>query len=38
MNCERCGKKLSRRTARQVEGELLCSACLFPPLKKGLLA
>jgi formylmethanofuran dehydrogenase subunit E len=29
MNCERCGKRLSRKTARQIEGEVMCSTCMF---------
>jgi formylmethanofuran dehydrogenase subunit E len=28
--CDRCGKKLSRKTARVIDGKPLCSACLFP--------
>lgn len=38
MQCERCGKKLSRKTARAVDGQVICSACLFPKLKKGMTA
>jgi formylmethanofuran dehydrogenase subunit E len=34
--CSRCDKKLTRKTARQIEGKLLCSACLFPATKGGL--
>lgn len=34
MNCERCGKRLSRKTARQIGGVVMCSACLFPPMKR----
>lgn len=36
MNCTRCDKRLSRKFARLIEGKPICSACLFPPLKKGL--
>jgi formylmethanofuran dehydrogenase subunit E len=36
LRCSRCDKKLSRKTARQIEGKPVCSACLFPPTKKGL--
>jgi formylmethanofuran dehydrogenase subunit E len=34
--CTRCNKRLSRKTARLIDGNILCSACVFPPLKKGL--
>jgi formylmethanofuran dehydrogenase subunit E len=37
LRCCRCDKKLSRKTARQIEGKLLCGACLFPATKGGLL-
>lgn len=33
MNCSSCNKRLSRKTARLIDGKLLCSACLFPPMK-----
>lgn len=33
--CERCGKKLSRKTARKIGDEIMCSSCLFPPMKSG---
>ena len=36
LTCQRCGKRLSRKTARLIGKEVLCSACLFPPLRKGL--
>jgi formylmethanofuran dehydrogenase subunit E len=36
MNCSRCNKRLSKKTARLIEGKPLCSACLFPKLNKGL--
>jgi formylmethanofuran dehydrogenase subunit E len=29
--CHRCDKKLSRKTARLIDGKLLCSSCLFHP-------
>lgn len=35
MNCARCNKRLSRKTARQIGREVICSACLFPELKRG---
>lgn len=36
LTCNRCGKRLSRKTARQVNGEVICSACLFSaPKPKG---
>lgn len=31
--CQQCGKRLSRKTARLVEGRVLCSACMFTPQK-----
>jgi hypothetical protein len=33
MNCTQCNKKLSNKTARLINGKLLC--CLFPKMKKG---
>lgn len=27
--CTRCGKKLSRKTARQIDGKPVCSPCMF---------
>lgn len=36
LTCHKCSKKLSRKTARMVGGKVICSACLFPPMKKGL--
>ena len=38
LKCERCGKKLSRKTARQINGVVQCAPCMFgqkparPPL------
>lgn len=29
MNCSRCGKRLSRKSARMIDGKLLCSPCVF---------
>lgn len=29
--CEKCGKRLSRKTARLIEGKVLCSTCMFGP-------
>lgn len=29
--CSRCGKRLTRKTARQIDGKPLCSTCLFKP-------
>lgn len=34
MNCARCQKRLSRKTARQIDGEVVCSACMFAPPAK----
>jgi len=31
MICTRCGKKLSRKTARMIDGKILCSPCVFAP-------
>ena len=33
MLCTKCSKRLSRKTARLIDGKILCSACLFPPMK-----
>lgn len=34
--CEQCGKRLSRKTARLIDGKVLCSTCMFaPPRKEG---
>lgn len=33
MNCERCGKRLSRKSARQVDGVVMCSPCMFGQTK-----
>lgn len=35
MKCERCNKRLSRKTARLIDGEVLCSTCMFAPRKSG---
>ena len=29
LRCERCDKRLTKKTARQIDGEVLCSACMF---------
>jgi formylmethanofuran dehydrogenase subunit E len=29
LRCSRCDKRLSRKTARMIDGKLLCSACMF---------
>lgn len=31
MNCQHCNKRLSRKTARQIDGVVMCSACMFAP-------
>jgi hypothetical protein len=31
MNCQPCGKRLSRKTARQINGVIMCSTCMFRP-------
>lgn len=33
MNCTRCNKRLSRKTARSIDGKVLCSSCMFAPAK-----
>jgi len=35
LTCERCNKRLSRKTARQIDGVILCAPCMFgqPPRK-----
>jgi formylmethanofuran dehydrogenase subunit E len=35
MHCSRCDKRLSQKSARLIDGKLLCAACLFPKLVKG---
>jgi hypothetical protein len=29
LRCTRCDKRLSRKTARLIDGKLLCSTCMF---------
>lgn len=29
--CSYCGKKLSRKTARLIDGKVMCSTCMFKP-------
>lgn len=29
LNCQQCGKRLSRKTARLIDGKVLCSTCMF---------
>jgi predicted nucleic acid-binding Zn-ribbon protein len=31
MNCTHCGKRLSRKTARQIDGVVMCGNCMFRP-------
>lgn len=31
LQCTHCGKRLSRKTARQINGVVMCSTCLFKP-------
>ena len=33
MLCTKCHKRLSRKTARLINGKIMCSACLFQPMK-----
>jgi formylmethanofuran dehydrogenase subunit E len=34
LTCNRCGKRLSRKTARLIDGRVLCSTCMFGPKPK----
>lgn len=34
--CSRCDKKLSLKTARMIDGKVLCSPCAMPPTRAGL--
>lgn len=39
LRCSRCDKRLSRKMARMIDGEVLCSTCMFsPPNTKGKIA
>lgn len=29
MNCERCGKRLTRKGARMIGGVVMCAPCMF---------
>lgn len=29
LTCSRCGKRLSRKTARLINGWVMCSSCMF---------
>jgi formylmethanofuran dehydrogenase subunit E len=33
--CSKCGKRLWKKSARLIDGRVICSACLFPKLDKG---
>jgi hypothetical protein len=33
MKCLDCGKRLSRKTARLINGRAVCSACMFQPAR-----
>ena len=33
LTCQQCNKRLSRKTARLIEGRVLCSTCMFTPQK-----
>lgn len=35
LTCERCGKRLTKKTARQIEGVVMCSPCMFNQTKQG---
>lgn len=32
--CTSCGKRLSRKRARMIDGKALCSTCMFAPPPK----
>jgi Lar family restriction alleviation protein len=34
MNCTHCGKRLSRKSARLIDGVVMCSKCMFTPAKQ----
>lgn len=31
LKCTHCGKRLSRKTARLIEGVVMCGTCMFKP-------
>jgi predicted nucleic acid-binding Zn-ribbon protein len=35
LTCTRCGKSLSKKTARMIEGVVMCSSCMFAPVRKA---
>jgi hypothetical protein len=35
LNCSKCERKLSKKSARMVEGKVICSSCLFPKMVQG---
>lgn len=35
LRCDRCGKKLSRKFARLIDGQTLCSTCMFAKPEKS---
>lgn len=36
LRCTRCDKRLTRKGARLIDGKVICGACLFPKLEKGI--
>lgn len=34
--CSVCNKGLSRKSARLINGKIMCSLCMFPRLKRGI--
>jgi hypothetical protein len=36
LRCTRCDKRLSRKTARMIDGKVLCSTCMFAPPERGI--
>jgi hypothetical protein len=33
LNCSKCERLLSKKSARMIEGKVICSSCLFPPMR-----
>lgn len=31
LTCTHCGKRLSKKTARQIDGVVMCGVCMFKP-------
>lgn len=35
MNCQHCGKRLTRKGARLIDGVVMCYPCMIAPRKSG---